>query len=210
MTLRNIVRYEARQYDRSSFWRSTFRSSTHSLKTTIGGGKGFTEWTNISRGVPRFKGHYQPRIPRDLGFYSLTDEETFRSQIRMALAGGVHGFVFYYYWFDGKRLMEQPVERFLADPDAEMPFCLMWANENWTRRWDGEESEVLITQNYRVVDDVKMTADFARHFADPRYIRLQGRPLLMIYRPALSRMPRPRWHTGAACSRNSMAKTRSS
>ena len=148
-------------------------------------GKGFTEWTNVPRGLPRFRGHYQPRVPRDLGFYGLDDTVAMRRQIEMAKAGGLHGWVFYYYWFNGKRLLEKPVERFLEDRSLDMPFALMWANENWTRRWDGAESEVLISQDYREDDDERMAAEFARHFADRRYIRLQGRPVLMVYRPAL-------------------------
>jgi glycosyltransferase involved in cell wall biosynthesis len=148
-------------------------------------GKGFTEWTNVPRGLPRFKGHYQPRIPRDLGFYSLNHAETMRRQVEMAKAGGVHGFVFYYYWFNRKRLLEKPLEVFLADRSIQMPFCLMWCNENWTRRWDGADAEVLISQDYRPEDEQQLVADFVRHFTDPRYIRIQGRPLLMIYRPGL-------------------------
>jgi glycosyltransferase involved in cell wall biosynthesis len=148
-------------------------------------GNGFTEWTNIARGLPRFRGHYQPRVPRDLGFYSLDQAGTIRRQIEMAQAGGIFGFVFYYYWFNGKRLLDRPVEAFLRDSSLQMPFCLMWANENWTRRWDGADSEVLISQDYRSQDEETLIADFARHFLDPRYIRLQGRPLLMIYRPTL-------------------------
>jgi hypothetical protein len=149
-------------------------------------GNGFTEWTNCARALPRFKDHYQPRIPRDLGFYCLDSNEPFRRQADMAKQGGVDGFIFYYYWFNGKRLMDQPIERFLADESIDMPFCLMWANENWTRRWDGFESEVLISQDYRLDDDERMAAEFARHFRDPRYIRTaSGRPLLMVYRPRL-------------------------
>jgi glycosyltransferase involved in cell wall biosynthesis len=148
-------------------------------------GKGFTEWTNIVRGQPRFKDHYQPRVPRDLGFYSLASIETMRKQAEMAKAAGIFGFVFYYYMFNGKRLLEKPLEQFLQAPDIDMPFCLMWANENWTRRWDGMESEVLISQDYREDDDVRLVKEFARHFSDRRYIRIQGRPLLMIYRPSL-------------------------
>ncbi|CAH2603383.1 Glycosyltransferase [Rhodovastum atsumiense] len=148
-------------------------------------GSGFTEWTNISRGVPRFVGHYQPRVPRDLGFYNLLNKDVIERQINMAKKAGLHGFVFYYYWFNGKRIMEQPIEIFLNNKSLDMPFCLMWANENWTRRWDGAESEVLISQDYRPDDDARMTAEFARHFADHRYIRIDGRPLLMIYRPKL-------------------------
>jgi glycosyltransferase involved in cell wall biosynthesis len=148
-------------------------------------GKGFTEWTNVGRGIPRFSGHYQPRVPRDLGFYSLNQTETIRRQAEMAKAGGVFGFVFYYYWFNGKRLLDKPIDAFLDDQAIQMPFCLMWANENWTRRWDGADSEVLISQDYRVEDEQRLAADLARHFRDPRYIRVKGRPLLMIYRPGL-------------------------
>jgi hypothetical protein len=151
-------------------------------------GKGFTEWTNLARGLPRFKGHYQPRIPRDLGFYNLGEHdgtETIRRQASMAQQGGVFGFVFYYYWFNGKRLLHGPLERLLQDPSIDFPFALMWANENWTRRWDGAESAVLISQDYRPEDDEQMLTDFVRHFKDRRYIRIGGRPLLIVYRPGI-------------------------
>ncbi|WP_131118332.1 glycoside hydrolase family 99-like domain-containing protein [Lichenihabitans psoromatis] len=161
-------------------------------------GTGFTEWTNIARGLPRYHGHFQPRVPRDNGFYSLADKETMRKHVAQAKAGGIYGFVFYYYWFNTKRLMEKPLEDFLATPDIDMPFCLMWANEDWTRRWDGLEGEVLISQGYSEDDDVKLVADYTRHFKDPRYIRLQGRPLLMIYRPSIipdTKAAIERWRT---------------
>jgi glycosyltransferase involved in cell wall biosynthesis len=148
-------------------------------------GRGFTEWTNVTRGLSRFKGHYQPRIPRDLGFYSLESNETLRRQVKMAQAAGVHGFIYYYYSFNGSRLLEGPLERFLNDRSINMPFLLMWANENWTRRWDGADSEILMSQDYHKDDDGDLIKDVARHFRDPRYIRLQGRPIIMIYRPRL-------------------------
>ena len=148
-------------------------------------GQGFTEWTAIARGMPRFAGHYQPRTPRDLGHYSLDDSETMRAQIAMARDAGLFGFVHYFYWFNGHRLLERPIEAMLADASLDFPFCLMWANENWTRRWDGSEDQVLISQDWREQDETALVDCFARHFRDPRYIRLQGRPLLMIYRPAL-------------------------
>jgi GT2 family glycosyltransferase len=145
-------------------------------------GGGFTEWTNVARGLPRFTGHYQPRVPRDLGFYNLEHDGILARQVELARAAGIHGFSFYYYWFDGKRLLERPLERFLADRSIDFPFCLMWANENWTRRWDGAEEELLMQQTYDPELDVDLIDDLQRHVADDRYIRIDGRPLLMVYR----------------------------
>jgi glycosyltransferase involved in cell wall biosynthesis len=148
-------------------------------------GTGFTEWTALPRGMPRFAGHYQPRTPRDLGHYSLADAASMRAQASMARAGGVHGFVHYFYWFNGRRLLQGPTEAMLVDPTIDMSFCLMWANENWTRRWDGADQDVLISQDYRTEDEVALVDCFARHFRDKRHIRVGGRPLLMVYRPGL-------------------------
>ena len=148
-------------------------------------GTGFTEWTNVARGVPRFVGHYQPRIPRDLGHYRLEGTAVLRQQIALAQGAGIGGFVFYFYWFNGRRLLDGPLEAFLSDPTLAMPFCLMWANENWTRRWDGSEHEVLLSQDYRDEDEPVLVDTFIRHFDDPRYIRLEGRPVLFVYRAGL-------------------------
>ncbi len=148
-------------------------------------GRGFTEWTNVARGLPRFAGHYQPRIPRDLGYYRLQGTETLRLQAALARGAGVHGFVFYFYWFNGRRLLDAPLDALLHDPLVELPFCLMWANENWTRRWDGSDNEVLISQDYRRTDEAALVAELLRHFRDARYIRLGGRAVLMVYRAGL-------------------------
>ena len=159
-------------------------------------GEGFTEWTHMARGQPRFAGHYQPRIPGRLGFYDLADPAVLRAQGVLARNAGIAGFVFYTYDFDGRRLLEKPLEAFLAAPDIDIGFCLMWANENWTRRWDGAESEVLIAQTYDPADEPRRCAEFARHFRDPRYVRLGGRPLLMVYRGGLipdARQALARW-----------------
>ena len=148
-------------------------------------GEGFSEWTLLSRGQPRFAGHYQPRAPGALGFYDLTQSDALRAQVRLAKAAGITGFVFYYYNFGGRRLLERPLEAFLAAPEADISFCLMWANENWTRRWDGAEQEVLVAQSYSEADEEARCDDLARHFRDTRYLRLSGRPLLMVYRASL-------------------------
>jgi glycosyltransferase involved in cell wall biosynthesis len=146
-------------------------------------GAGFTEWHNIARGVPRFEGHIQPHIPRDLGFYTLEGTSTLRRQIELARHSGVHGFCFYYYNFNGHRLLERPLEAFLDDKQIDFPFCIMWANENWSRRWDGSEKEVLIRQDYFREDLPELIDDIARHMKDPRYMRnAEGRPLFFIYR----------------------------
>ena len=145
-------------------------------------GDGFTEWTNVGRAMPRFAGHYQPRMPRDLGHYRLEGTSTLRRQWALARGAGLGGFVFYYYRFGDRRVLEAPVEALLADPGADVPFCLMWANENWTRRWDGSEHEILLAQEHREEDEAALVDDLLRHMRDRRYIRLGGRPLLMVYR----------------------------
>ncbi|WP_119463803.1 glycoside hydrolase family 99-like domain-containing protein [Vibrio sp. PID23_8] len=148
-------------------------------------GTGFTEWTNVTRARPRFNGHVQPHLPRDLGFYDLRLKETLVKQAEMARAAGLEGFCFYHYWFNGKRLMDGPVNLLLENGDIELPFCLMWTNENWSRRWDGLDQDILIAQDYRDEDDEAFIADIVRHFEDPRYIRIDGKPLFFIYRPGI-------------------------
>ena len=145
-------------------------------------GEGFTEWTNVKQGVPNFEGHYQPHVPGDMGYYNMLDVETLRRQAQMSRSYGIHGFCYYYYWFDGKRLLEKPVDLLIANPDIDQPFCLCWANENWTRRWDGGNQEVLIAQSYDPALHERFARDLIPYFSDARYIRIAGKPVLLIYR----------------------------
>ena len=152
-------------------------------------GKGFTEWRNVTQALPRFPGHYQPHLPADLGFYDLRLPETRQAQADLAKAYGIHGFCYYHYWFNGKRLLERPVNDLLASGQPDFPFCLCWANENWTRRWDGHDREILMEQIYSQEDDRQHMHWLASAFQDPRYIRIDGKPLFLVYRA--SKLPDP-------------------
>ncbi len=147
-------------------------------------GKGFTEWNNTRVCRPRFSGHYQPRTPHnDIGYYDLSNIETLRRQAKLARQHGIYGFCFYYYWFSGKRLMEKPVDMLLEHPEIDLPFCLCWANENWTRAWDGQNKHVLIAQDYSADDDERFMVDMKKYIDDKRYIRIGGKPLVVVYNP---------------------------
>lgn len=146
-------------------------------------GKGFTEWTNVTKAQPLYDGHYQPHLPTDFGFYDLRVRETRHEQIKLAKQFGIDGFCYHYYWFSGKRLLEQPLNDMLADPKSDMPFCICWANENWTRRWDAAEHQILIAQNYTDEDDLNFIKDLIPLITDARYIKIDGAPFIIVYRP---------------------------
>jgi len=148
-------------------------------------GKGFTEWTNVVQGRALFTGHYQPRLPAQLGFYDLRVPEVRQAQANLAKAHGIEGFCYWHYWFHGKRLLERPFNEVLSSEEPDFPFCLSWANETWSRRWHGtgKGAEVLQEQTYSPQDDVEHARWLVRVFADPRYIRFDGRPLFLVYRP---------------------------
>lgn len=147
-------------------------------------GNGFTEWTNVAKAKPRFPGHYQPRVPADLGFYDLRVAETRAAQAELARSHGIEGFCYYHYWFGGRRILNRPFDEVIASGEPDFPFCLCWANESWTGVWHGSPRKTLVEQTYPGEDD------HARHFEtllpafrDRRYIRVDGKPLFAIYSP---------------------------
>ncbi len=148
-------------------------------------GKGFTEWTNVTKARPLFKNHHQPHLPSESGFYDLRLDEVRLEQENTAKKYGIHGFCYYHYWFNGKRLLHEPIDRKLKNPKEDLPFMLFWANETWSRRWLGEEKEVLIKQTYSIDDDYAHAEWLCKYaFSDSRYIKINNRPVFVLYRPS--------------------------
>ena len=144
-------------------------------------GEGFTEWRNVVKAKPNFEGHHQPQIPRDLSFYDLSNIKAIEKQVDLAKRYGVSGFAIHFYWFSGKRLLRTPLD-LLYKSDIDFQYCLCWANENWTKKWDGGNNEILEKQNYEEGFEEKFIKDIEIYLNDKRYIRVKDRPLLIIYR----------------------------
>ena len=168
-------------------------------------GKGFTEWTNVSKSKSLFSGHHQPHLPTDLGFYDLRLPESRKAQADMAREHGIEAFCYWHYWFHGKRLIERHFEEVLSSKEPDFSFCLAWANETWSRRWLGEEKDILMPQAYSREDDLSHVRWLLPVFADPRCVKVNGRPMFLIYRP--TDLPAPQRTTDlirSECVRNGL------
>lgn len=148
-------------------------------------GEGFTDWTNVRRARPWFDGHDQPRVPTTLGYYDLRNVDHHYAQAALARAHGLAAFCYYAYWFRGRRILDEPLNVVASNPDLAMPYAICWANEPWSRRWDGGDDKVLIEQRHSPETDEAFIDDIGMHLADPRYLRIDGRPILLIYRAGL-------------------------
>ena len=145
-------------------------------------GEGFTDWHNVAKAKPLFRGHQQPHVPGELGYYDLRDPGARTAQAALAREHGVFGFCYYHFWFNGKRLLERPLQEVLSSGQPDFPFCLCWANENWTRVWDGGDREVIVAQTYSRDDDRAHIKNLIPAFRDARYIRINGKALFLVYR----------------------------
>lgn len=147
-------------------------------------GKGFTEWHNVAAAKPLFNGHYQPQLPTELGFYDLRVPETLQEQSKLAMDYGINGFLFYHYWFNGNPVMNKPLDIYLQLKEYKLPYFFCWANENWTRRWDGGDTEILLKQDYNEKDNEQHIHYLSKFFEDEKYLKIDNCPVLAIYRPS--------------------------
>jgi lipopolysaccharide biosynthesis protein len=145
-------------------------------------GEGFTEWNNVRPARPLFRGHEQPHVPAELGYYDLRDPAVREAQADLASQYGIDAFCYYHYWFGGRRLLERPFEEVLSSGRPDLPFCLCWANEPWTRTWDGSRDHILVDQRYSAEDDERHIDWLLQAFCDDRYVRVDGKPLFLVYR----------------------------
>jgi lipopolysaccharide biosynthesis protein len=149
-------------------------------------GKGFTEWHNVRNAKPQFEGHYQPHIPHGtIGYYDLRDRRFLIRQHEIAQRHNIFGFCYYYYFFNGKTLLDLPLKIIRNTPEIRTNYCLCWANENWTRAWYGQNKEVLISNSYDESKALDFIKAISPYFQDDRYIRIDGKPLLLVYAPEL-------------------------
>lgn len=147
-------------------------------------GEGFTEWTNVKKAKPLFENHFQPVEPLNDNYYDLTNVDSIKWQVELAKKYGIYGFCFYHYWYNGRLLLEKPTEIFLYDKSINFPFCICWANHDWTYSWVGKQSTVIFSQDYNDTDDWKKHFEYLLPFLkDERYIKNDGKPLLVIYEP---------------------------
>ena len=148
-------------------------------------GKGFTEWTNVKQSIPLYHGHHQPRLPTELGYYDLNNDEVRHQQAKLAKEYGIDAWCYYYYRFNGQRVLEMPFNRHIQDKSLDMPFLICWANENWTRAWDGLDKEILLKQEHSIEDDLNFIKDISQTLMDPRYVKIDNKPVILIYRTEL-------------------------
>lgn len=150
-------------------------------------GKGFTDWKNVKSGKELYKGHYQPRIPKDRIYYDQSKKEVLEKQAELAKESGIDGFCFYHYWFDGKLTLEKPVENLLKNKNIDIKYCMSWANETWSKRWVGDDTTIIFQQKHTYNKEIwrKHFEYLKKHFLDERYLKKEGRPVFLIYQPDL-------------------------
>lgn len=165
-------------------------------------GRGFTEWSNVTKARALFDLHHQPKLPADLGYYDLRNPDTQLAQANLAHDHNVHGFCYYYYWFGGKKILNQPIEQMVESGEPDFPFCVCWANENWSRNWDGQNRYVLLKQTYSEESNRALIREFIKLMKDPRYIRFNGKPVLIVYRIRII----PNWRETAEMWRSECRK----